>query len=91
MVKPIACDRLCQSQCDGCHDLDNCVAGDYQYGDLLLCMNCRLNYPDYIDCPCSICDEDYADRISSQSDPNTDTNRLQVFSSVDPMYMGMYE
>lgn len=60
------CDRQCDSQCDGCHTLDNCVAGDYRYGDLLLCMNCRLNYPshqpwridpetgDYIECPCEV-------------------------------------
>lgn len=60
------CDRKCDSQCDGCHTLDNCVAGDYQYGDLLLCINCRLNYPshqpwridpetgEYIECPCEV-------------------------------------
>lgn len=40
-----ACDRQCQSQCDDCHDLDNCVPATRQYGDLLLCGSCRAKYP----------------------------------------------
>ena len=41
------CDRQCESQCDNCHDLDNCVAGPYLYGDLMLCMDCRAKYPSH--------------------------------------------
>lgn len=40
-----ACDRTCESQCDGCHDLDNCVPATTQYGDLILCTACRAKYP----------------------------------------------
>ena len=62
----IPCNRRCKSQCDDCHDLDNCSPGDYLYGDLLLCMDCRLKYPshqpwgidpetgDYVECPCEV-------------------------------------
>ena len=39
------CDRKCQSQCDGCHTLDNCVPATSQYGDLILCADCRKKYP----------------------------------------------
>lgn len=58
------CNGQCDSQCDNCHDLDNCVPGDCMYGDLLLCKDCRSKYPshqpwridpetgDYIDCDC---------------------------------------
>ena len=40
-----ACDRQCNSQCDNCHTLDNCVEATRQYGDLLLCQSCREKYP----------------------------------------------
>lgn len=40
-----ACDRACQSQCDDCHTLDNCVPADRVYGDLTLCGECRKKYP----------------------------------------------
>lgn len=40
-----ACTNQCNSQCDGCHDLDNCTPGQWRYGDLLLCENCRNKYP----------------------------------------------
>ncbi len=40
-----ACDGTCESQCDGCHDLDNCVPATRQYGDLILCETCRAKYP----------------------------------------------
>lgn len=40
-----ACDRICESQCDDCHDLDNCVPATTQYGDLILCNECRAKYP----------------------------------------------
>lgn len=39
------CDRQCNSQCDNCHTLDNCVPGTHRYGDLLLCSDCRDKYP----------------------------------------------
>ena len=39
------CDGKCQSQCDGCHDLNNCVPATSQYGDLILCADCRKKYP----------------------------------------------
>lgn len=39
------CDRQCQSQCDNCHTLDNCVQATHQYGDLILCKDCRKKYP----------------------------------------------
>lgn len=40
-----ACNRQCDSQCDGCHTLDNCVEATQQYGDLILCEVCRQKYP----------------------------------------------
>lgn len=39
------CIGNCQSQCDNCHTLDNCVEATRQFGDLLLCKDCRENYP----------------------------------------------
>lgn len=39
------CDSQCQSQCDDCHDLHNCVPADRIYGDLTLCQDCRRKYP----------------------------------------------
>lgn len=39
------CRGHCTSQCDGCHDIDNCVEATRQFGDLLLCKSCRSTYP----------------------------------------------
>lgn len=33
--------HTCQSQCDDCHDLNNCVEAVTRIGDLLLCTPCR--------------------------------------------------
>jgi len=41
----VTCNNQCQSQCDDCHDLDNCVEATRQYGDLILCETCRAKYP----------------------------------------------
>lgn len=40
-----ACDGTCRSQCDDCHDMDNCVPAQTVYGDLTLCLTCRQKYP----------------------------------------------
>lgn len=39
------CRGRCTSQCDECHDIDNCVEATTRYGDLLLCKACRKNHP----------------------------------------------
>lgn len=39
------CTGQCSSQCDNCHNLDNCTPGTQRYGDLLLCGECRTKYP----------------------------------------------
>ena len=39
------CRGRCQSQCDECHDIDNCVEATTRYADLLLCRGCRVNHP----------------------------------------------
>jgi len=44
-MKHKPCDATCKSQCDGCHDLNNCVPATSQYGDLILCDSCRAKYP----------------------------------------------
>jgi len=30
----------CNTQCDNCHDIDNCVQATRRLGDLLLCEDC---------------------------------------------------
>lgn len=38
---PVPCiPDACPSQCDRCHDLDNCVPATRQRGELLLCTSC---------------------------------------------------
>lgn len=39
------CRGKCRTQCDECHDIDNCVPATTQYADLLLCKGCRSNHP----------------------------------------------
>lgn len=34
------CTGNCNSQCDNCHDLDNCVEAVSRRGDLILCARC---------------------------------------------------
>lgn len=38
-----ACMRLCQSQCDGCHDQGHCVEATRTVGELLLCDECAAS------------------------------------------------
>lgn len=37
------CTRNCDSQCDDCHTLNNCVPSVTRVGDLLLCASCAAN------------------------------------------------
>ena len=39
------CRGRCRSQCDECHDIDNCVEGTRRYGDMVLCEGCRSHHP----------------------------------------------
>lgn len=39
------CRGKCQSQCEDCHDIDNCVEASTRFDGLLLCRRCRSNYP----------------------------------------------
>lgn len=39
------CRGKCRTQCDECHDIDNCVPATTSYANLLLCKGCRANHP----------------------------------------------
>ena len=65
-VEARICQGRCRSQCDECHDIDNCVEGTERYGDLLLCQQCRGKHPKVQ--PWRICPEtgEYIDAVTGR-------------------------